>query len=144
MSSQCCRDGDELIIPEHYRLVVWGMGRSFTKYTTCILVHLLTFNGGIFGRSLLGDSVASSVKWEMIISKLSEAEPVFSKILPCFIREEKKKLRFSVPGKGEEGAKESWSLSFFQFLGFGQVDGVFVDVSVIVKTMGMTFCHRMG
>ena len=77
------------------------MGRSFRKYTTCILVHLLTFNGGIFGKSLLGDSVASSVKWEMIISKLSEAEPVFSKILPCFIREEKKKLRFSVPGKEE-------------------------------------------
>ena len=36
--------------------------------------------------------------------------------------------------KKKEGAKDSWSLSFFQFLGFGQVDGVFVDVSVIVKT----------
>lgn len=72
------------------------MGRSFRKYTTCILVHLLTFGGGIFWQVTSRGSVASSVKWETIIPKLSEAEAVFSKILSCFISDEKKKLRFSV------------------------------------------------
>lgn len=47
-------------------------------------------------KSLLGASVASSIKWEMIIPKLLEAEPVFPKIFFCFISEEKRRLWFSV------------------------------------------------
>lgn len=119
------------------------MGRNFRKYTTCILAHLLTFGGGIFGKSLLGGSVASSVKWEMIIPQLSEAEAVFSKILPRFISEEKKKLRFSVSlrRRRKKGLKNPGHclFFFFQFLVFGPVDGVLVDAFLIVKTMGMIF-----
>lgn len=81
---------------------MWGNGEKFWE------VHSLHSSSPVrplmvvFDKSLLGDSVASPIKREMLIPKLSEVDSVFSKIFPCFISEEKQRLRFSVPWKREE------------------------------------------
>lgn len=82
----------------------------------------------------------------MIIPNLSMTVPVYPKSFSCFTSEGKTEVELSHLWKeNKEGIKESWlAIIYFVTWLFGQVDGGFVDASLIGRAMGMSFCYREG